>query len=164
MPIKLPPNLLQSIDRIRRRLRQKAALHVWEELDDALGEAVARYLHKAPEDVMRSEAATFSWLQTATERVLVDRSRSTPRVERTDSASEGPCEPLQERPVFPVCYASIDWDLLVHLLPASQSKVLLLHVQGYQSDEIAMALRVSKEAVRKRLSRARERAKELLEL
>jgi DNA-directed RNA polymerase specialized sigma24 family protein len=160
--VKLPPHLLQAIDRVRRPLRQNTALHAWEDLDDALGEAVARYLHKAPEDVMRSEAATVSWLKTTTERVLVDRARKTPRVERTESASEGACEPLQECPVFPECCASIDWDLLVHLLPVSLSTVLLLHVQGYQSDEIAMALRISEEAVRKRLSRARERTKELL--
>ena len=119
-----------------------------EDADDALQETFLQYFKKAPEfDAVEQERV---WLIRCAVHVSKNMLRTIFRHSH---------EPLHENIVAPAPGTLPD---LLFSLPLKDRMILQLrYVENYTAEEIAEMLHLSSAAVRKRLERARERAKEI---
>ena len=115
------------------------------DVQDALQEALLRYLEKAP--VFASPEHEKAWLLRVTANCCKDYLRFCRRHTYLDLELLRECLPAQEHPHLQDLYA----------LPAKWKTVLMLHYfEGYSVKEIGGILGLSENAVKKRLQRARE--------
>lgn len=115
------------------------------DVQDALQEALLRYLEKAP--VFASPEHEKAWLLRVTANCCKDYLRFCRRHTYLDLEPLRECLPAQEHPHLQELYA----------LPAKWKTVLMLHYfEGYSVKEIGGILGLSESAVKKRLQRARE--------
>lgn len=115
------------------------------DVQDALQEALLRYLEKAP--VFASPEHEKAWLLRVTANCCKDYLRFCRRHTYLDLEPLRECLPAQEHPHLQELYA----------LPSKWKTVLMLHYfEGYSVKEIGGILGLSENAVKKRLQRARE--------
>lgn len=119
------------------------------DVQDALQETLLRYMEKAPAFV--SEDHEKAWLLRVTSNCCKDFLRFRKRHSYLD------IEPLSEQLPAPK-----EQNLMreIYALPAKWKTVLILHYfEGYSVREIAEILKISENAAKKRLQRAREALK-----
>lgn len=115
------------------------------DVQDALQEALLRYLEKAPAFTSRDHEK--AWLLRVTANCCKDCLRARKRHSHADLEPLRECLPARETRHLQELYA----------LPAKWKTVLILHYfEGYSVKEIGKILGLSENAVKKRLQRARE--------
>ncbi|MDE5717703.1 MAG: RNA polymerase sigma factor [Lachnospiraceae bacterium] len=115
------------------------------DVQDALQEALLRYLEKSP--AFLSQDHEKAWLLRVTANCCRDCLRFRRRHSHTDLEPLRECLPARETRHLQELYA----------LPAKWKTVLILHYfEGYSVKEIGEILGLSESAVKKRLQRARE--------
>ena len=121
-----------------------------QEAEDAVQDTFLAFWEKAPEG-LRDEGA---WLM----RVLVNNCRSRLRTSRGRETL-----PLWEELPAPEPAARPLWEELRALPPQDRAAIHLFYYEGFSTQEIARILKCRPGTVRSRLSRARERLRELLD-
>ena len=121
-----------------------------QEAEDAVQDTFLAFWEKAPEG-LRDEGA---WLM----RVLVNNCRSRLRMSRRRETL-----PLWEELPAPEPEERALWEELRALPPQDRAAIHLFYYEGFSTQEIARILKCRPGTVRSRLSRARERLRELLD-
>ena len=121
-----------------------------QEAEDAVQDTFLAFWEKAPEG-LRDEGA---WLM----RVLVNNCRSRLRTSRRRETL-----PLWEELPAPEPEERALWEELRALPPQDRAAIHLFYYEGFSTQEIARILKCRPGTVRSRLSRARERLRELLD-
>lgn len=114
------------------------------------------------ENVPTDEKQFAAWMHKAAYRTFLDQCRKRHRQEELAAADTIPADCGNEADA---AFRHQGLHIALAALPeAERSAILLFHLQGYTTQEIAHITESSEEAVRKRLSRARMHLKTLIRL
>ena len=147
-------NTQNQINKAHRKHFQRKSSEILgsrQEAEDAVQDTFLAFWEKAPEG-LRDEGA---WLM----RVLVNNCRSRLRTSRRRETL-----PLWEELPAPEPAERALWEELRALPPQDRAAIHLFYYEGFSTQEIARILKCRPGTVRSRLSRARERLRELLDL
>lgn len=151
-------HICQATDAVATYLISRFIHADTDDLIDIAHDAQLALLQKAPAHVLACDRACYAWMRTTAERLYWSISRSR---DRTDG--DIPANSDEHPAQLADTELGLDLQAILDHLPESSRSVMELKLLGYPLVEIAERLHITPDTARRRLSRGRQRLRELLQ-